>query len=139
MNDDLQKQLADLLAKLMTVAQDGATWAGQQIPPLVQEKILYGRVVHSLYVVLFAIVAWRAAVSARGFFQQACAQRAAKSKSGFDSDIWPDRPGGLASIACALVTMITAGIALANVQRALLVWLAPRLYIVEWLADLVKK
>jgi hypothetical protein len=52
-NDELQKQLAALLAKLSDYAGDATKFAADQIPPLVQEKIVYGRVSETLSLVIF--------------------------------------------------------------------------------------
>lgn len=53
MNDELQKQLAQLLAKLMEYTDDAAKFAGNQIPPLVQEKIIFGRAWETTLCLLF--------------------------------------------------------------------------------------
>lgn len=137
MNEELQKQLAALLASLMNVASDGAKWAGSQIPPLVQEKILYGRISHTAWAVLFAVVAWQAARVTAMFYRQACADRADRASKGFDPHIWPDRPGGLPSIGCGALVFIASCLAVLNLNDALLAWFAPRLYIVEWLRTLI--
>jgi hypothetical protein len=55
MNEELQKQLAEMLAALMRVAQDGSAWAQGQIPMLVQEKILYGRVSMTAWMLLYGL------------------------------------------------------------------------------------
>lgn len=137
MNPDLQKQLADMLAKLTDVAGAASSWAGQQIPPLVQEKIVYGRISSTCWVVLIAVAIWPVAVYTRRFYRQACADRA--SKEGYRSDIWPERPGGLASMLGAVLTVGLTVSFFINLNEALLVWFAPRLYVVEWLRGMVSK
>lgn len=48
MNEQLQLQLADLLKSLMGFASDATAWGKQEIPLLIQEKILLGRVEETL-------------------------------------------------------------------------------------------
>lgn len=126
MNEQLQKQLADLLAKLVAVAQDAGNFAANQIPPLVQEKIRIGRieVVGSLVVDLF--IAYVAVQLLRW-----CAS--------LDFDI--DRHGGVipASIGGGALAILALAFTVMDCHIALLVWFAPRLYIVEWLKDMVAK
>ena len=44
MNEELQKQLAALLQSLMQLGGEARQFANEQIPPLVAEKILLGRI-----------------------------------------------------------------------------------------------
>jgi len=113
MNEQLQKQLAELLAK----AQDAAMWAGSQIPPLVQEKIVFGRAWETLCLVLLivgVVISYRI------------------TRWGVESDNEASFFGGFAGIAMA-------GVAIAQTHAVLMVWFAPRLYIVEWLRSMIQK
>lgn len=124
MTPELQKQLAELLAKLMDVASDATKWAGSQIPPLVQEKIMLGRVVESAWMLaaaVFAFVIIRASVR---FWPRALQL----TKDGDDPVVVVPVLGvGLGFV----VLMI-------RLEAFALVWFAPRLYIVEWLKSMVK-
>lgn len=121
MNPDLQKQLAEMLAKLTDVAGDATAFAKAQIPPLVQEKIAFGRVWESalLAALLAALVlvlhiagrAWRENWTGDGF-------------------------GGV--MLYALAAGICIGV-IGQAHECLLAWIAPRLYIVEWLTSMVTK
>ena len=138
MNDELQRQLAELVKQLVAVANDAGGWARTQIPPLVQEKILYGRIQHSVLVVVCAVVAWRAAIYTQTFYRQACAHREAEDGR-YSSSIWPDRPGGLASILCASICVGSVIFAVVHLNYAVMAWLTPRLFIVEWLISMTTK
>jgi len=127
MNDDLQKQLAEMLAKLSATVQEGATWAGQQIPPLVQEKILLGRIESLIDLAVFAGVAY---VGYR--ILRYCAVTL-KWDVDRNERIIPFSMGG---VGLCLFGSICAAL---SVHDVILVWFAPRLYIVEWLAGLVRK
>ena len=135
MNEELQRQLAALLSHLLVLANDAGGWVEAQIPPLVQEKILYGRIQHTILGVLFAVAAWRAAVFVRRFYQQA---NAIRPEERHRFDIWPERPGG---IPCVLSTVVCLGsvlLAVNHLEWAVMAWLTPRLFIVEWLLYLGK-
>ncbi len=135
MNDELQKQLAAFIQQLLAAANDVDAVARSQIPPLLQEKILYGRLEHSVLGILFAVVTWRAAVLAQQFFREA---RADKAATGSHADFWPERPGGLASIGAAVVAIGFAVGAVIHLDYAVMAWVSPRLFIVEWLLWLKK-
>lgn len=126
MNPDLQKQLAELLARGMDVASDASKWAAQQIPPLVQEKIVFGRayetaaeigsLVMAAILIRLAMKLWRLAHA-----------------DDYDNPLHV--VGGLiTSIVCVLPVIC----AISEAESFFMVWFAPRLYIVEWLRTFVK-
>lgn len=135
MNDDLQKQLAELLKQLMAVASDAGKWAASQVPPLVQEKIVFGRVTLTVQL-LAAIVAL--AISVRVFRHAwAINQEAVKTKEIYD--LWPETRGAGVCMLSAASAIVFALMSATTFESAAMVWFAPRLYIVEWLTNLVKK
>lgn len=130
MDPELQKQLAALLAKLMDVAQQGATWTADQIPPLIQEKITYGRIREPAYLVVWIVVClcvWRALPNALALAHESPDLSAREVA------------GGISTAALAVLGVVGFIAALMQVDAVLQVWLAPRLYIVEWLSSLIKK
>lgn len=122
MNEELQKQLAEMLAKLMTFAEDGAKWAGEQIPPLVREKIALGRAEESVWMAVSVGLLLAGVVIA--------------------VKTWPWMVDNLDYGPTPLVTAVAVlpGIIAVsgNLHGFLLVWFAPRLYIVEWLRTLIQ-
>ena len=128
MNPELQKQLADMLAKLTDATTGAVTWASAQIPPLVTEKIALGRAEESLWmafsIALFigaaicSVMLWRSALSGEGMDEDTCAAICF---------------GQLVLFALGLLPVYW------NLHSFLLVWFAPRLYIVEWLKTMVTK
>jgi magnesium-transporting ATPase (P-type) len=124
MNADLQKQLTDLLTALSSTVTHTAEWAGQQIPPLIQEKILFGRIWETvLGVLLFASVAVAVTIVLYAWN---------------DSNDWDE------DARCFVVIVGTIGFVafttatIIQLQSIMLVWFAPRLYIIEWLHSMVK-
>lgn len=129
MNDQLQKQLADMLASLTQVTKDGAGWVGNQIPPLVHEKILFGRVnepAQLILVVVFFYVMFRCA--------KACYKKIREDES------YNDPTGWILGMAGSIGGMLILSIGFCfQLETTLMVWFAPRLYIVEWLKSMVTK
>lgn len=117
MNEELQKQLAALLSSLMAFGADAKQFAADQIPPLVAEKIAFGRVEDTLFFVVFAV--------ACGF----CVRWTVWS-------VREEHPIGIATVLCGAIFGFIAALAL---HESLMVWFAPRLYIVEWLKGMVTK
>ncbi len=126
MNEELQKQLAELLASLMNVAKDGAQWAKGEIPLLVQEKIALGRFEESIYFFAPAIGAC------------VLAWLLVKKIGPLEIKAEPDIPPLFSMIFGGIATVMLVVGAGAGFHDFAMVWFAPRLYIVEWLTSLVK-
>lgn len=128
MSKDLQKQLAELLAGLMNFASDAKQFAAQQIPPLVQEKITLGRVEESIY---FAACM---ALFAGGMYALWHFWKWGVAAGKEDDDMY-----GPLCLGSLLILAISVVPPLRDLHDFLLVWFAPRLYIVEWLKTMVTK
>lgn len=123
MDPELTKQLQQLLAALLANAQDAATWAKAELPLLVKEKIAFGRAWDSallvvlLLVSIFVVKAWNrwSAYEANDVFNK-----------------------GALAIPMGIATVLWLGMCVAQLHDVLLVWFAPRLYIVEWLIGMLK-
>ena len=124
MNPELQKQLAEMLAKLT----EAGTWAGEQIPPLVQEKILFGRVIEPLW--MFVSIALMYGGYRAG---RACQKIAVEA---YDSD-GKEFAGVMGVIGSVVVIVGGAVIFFSSIEPTIMAWLAPRLYILEWLKGMV--
>lgn len=129
MNPKLTEQLQQTLAALLANAQDAAAWTKGQIPSLVQEKILFGRVNETVQLVLCGVALYFAVKCCR-----ICLAKAQECGYGDDPVGWVL---GTAAMGAASGVLIVAGFS--QVQTVLMVWFAPRLYIVEWLMAQVHK
>ena len=130
MNEQLQKELAAWLSQLRGAAESGVNFALEQAPLVVQEKILYGRVVETVWLLIgLACVAacivllpkmWRKAIHL------------------VNNERWDE----ITYIPCVITTIVatipTFFIVEVHIAPVIKVWFAPRLYVVEWLATLVK-
>lgn len=125
MDPNLTAQLQQLLAAMLSNVQDGATWAKGQIPLLVQEKIAFGRAWElALLVLLLALLIgmWRGAYPAW-------------KTHDFEDEV---SSGMVGIFLVALPTLLLIIFSIEQVHDVLLVWFAPRLYIVEWLVGMTK-
>lgn len=125
MNEELQKQLAALLAQLMTAANDAAKFAGDQIPPLIQEKIAFGRAWETITLAMVIV-----GLAVGGYWLK----RFWKFARDTPDDDWVS--GAMFS---TLGFLIAVGVCIDRMHQTLLVWFAPRLYIVEWLKGMVSR
>jgi hypothetical protein len=131
MDPKLSEQLQQMLAALLKNAQDAAAWASGQVPLLVQEKITLGRAEESLYMGAALLVTGLGAVALYKIwvFRNRCVAAGQE----LEGDITVG-----AFIGTAIFAIIGVLPPLSMMHSFLMVWFAPRLYIVEWLASQVK-
>lgn len=132
MDATLKEQLQELLATLLRNAQDAAAWAKGEIPALVREKVALGRVEESFYMGACLLITLTVLIVSIRFFRR-CQVWAAAAASEDTDETW-------LVYAFGQLVLLLIGIVppLAQVHSFLLVWIAPRLYIVEWLQGMVK-
>lgn len=122
MNEQLQQQLAEYLKAIAGAAKSGTDFVLTQAPLVVQEKVLYGRIVEPLGMLLGLAVlwgGWRLCVAGKPFY--------AKDDGAF-IPLFMLR--GVSMVAGGIVTVVQA-------NATALVFAAPRLYILEWAMHLV--
>ncbi len=132
----LSEQLQQTLAALLANAQDAAAWTKGQVPLLVQEKILFGRIWSTAMVIMLAALGVWLYGSSKQFYAVA---KAHKDAGRHDVDMWLERPGGMLNIGAAILCAVVSCLALEAGRNAALAWFAPRLYIVEWLMEQMHK
>ena len=125
MDDNLKQQLSELLALLLNSAKDGAMWAKGEIPLLIQEKLTYG-LASSLFAIVLCAVLFTAAV------YTFCWGWRKTNEEGYYGDM-----GVVMMVLSATFGIPVLICFIIEAQGVLKIWLAPRLYIVEWLSGLV--
>ena len=115
MSEELQKQLALLLEKLLAGAEQMKDFAAEQLPPLVEEIIRLGRVEHTAFVQI-AVTLLAVAIQKRQTWRELLDD---------DNPLGLLIPGGLIFVGGALL--------LTHTHECFTAWAAPRLYIIEWL------
>jgi hypothetical protein len=133
MNDIIKTDLTDratrLLDYLETSVEKGGDFLSEQAPEVVRELILYHRVLHTSYVVAAIVVIF---VSMFAFWKMVIPE---SRKSFMDQNDAIIMVGG--SI-CFLVLVATFIVLLIHTSLCLKVWLAPRVFILEEIARLLK-
>lgn len=145
MNPELQKELAAWLIKLKDAADAGASFALEQAPLIVQEKVAYGRISAIVWVLIPLVLAPLAVFAAARLAHRVSAlsiQREELKRGGqwtqaleiIDEQI----PAAVAAALCGIGGFVFTLTAFAQIDEAIKVWFAPRLYVAEWLAGLLK-
>jgi len=122
--DELAKQLAAFLATI----KPGMDWAIEQAPLVVQEKILYGRVIHTAFVGMGLV-----GVPAAFYFARWSVGRLRATESDDAETVWI-----FATLSAVVAEIVCSVMLFVNWQDAIMVWVAPRLYILKWIAEMVK-
>ena len=126
MSEELQKSLNEYLSSLASTVKDGATFAGEQIPLVIQEKLSFDLVWAIVWMVMGIILL------------VVCGWLITMGRKVYNLDRYNESIIGYAicSVASGLVGI---GLMLNNLYIILNITLAPRLYIVEWVMGMVKK
>jgi hypothetical protein len=134
MNDEMKKALSDFLGLLLEGIKTGTSFAQQQIPLVIQEKLNYE--IYSsfawmgiwLFIILLAWIVqqtvWRITNPKRtGKSRLAEGEEAARAITTIGAVL--GSIGGLIDI-------------IYNIDHVVYVWVAPRVYLLEWLKELIK-
>lgn len=122
MNEQLQKELAAWLSQLREATQSGASFAIDQAPKIVQEKIIVGRVEETVFFVALVALTFGLAWFVRHVSR----------------DDYPSEGAIIGSIFAGIGMCITAVLSFVAFHNAAMAWFAPRIYVIEWLVGMVK-
>ena len=123
MDPQLKAQLEIFLASLISTTERGLTVAEAQIPQVIQEKLLYDSVEALMYTVLCVLL-----LIATGFLVR-YAMFLYNTKP--SDDVW------MISTLVSIITAITGFGLTFNIFTLLKIYLAPRVYILEWLRSML--
>lgn len=127
MNEETTKQLNEFLSKL----NDGGDIILEQAPLFIQEIVTYGRGVHTAAFLAGIVLAFSTAAASTWFFKRS---NEAGSRGNQDAGTGL----GVAGIFSVIIGgAVSAVLTFSNFDAMVQVWLAPRLYVVEYLAKLV--
>lgn len=126
MKEELAKQLAAWLERLSA----GADFVVAQAPSIVQERLLFGRISETFY---FAVGVIGCALFAFAIHRHIAR---AKAEAGAHFDMIDDAnpcvvlPSFFGVVLCGVFAAV-------KVEALILVWFAPRIYIINWLRGLL--
>jgi len=122
MNEQLQSKLVEILSGIQSATKAAGDFAMEQLPDIAQSYLLYGRISLLLYVLLGVAL-----------FGVACL--ALRAATRHDADEWTQVIGGVGSVFSAAFGLGLIGV---NLSGALLVWMAPKVWLLKELANLIK-
>jgi hypothetical protein len=121
MKEELQGKLVEILTSIQTAAGKASDFAMEQLPDIAQQYVAYGRAAHTMGAVLGVCMLAAAVLAFRRL-----------SRPDFEGPAELFVFGGLLS---GVSGLIVTGI---NTTSALLVWLAPKVWLLKEIATLIK-
>jgi hypothetical protein len=127
-------QIQSWSAELLSWVQSGVDFTAEQVPLLVEEVILWGIAENALWVLIFGTIAGVAGFISRKFWN--AWGKWSKKKGNTD-----DEEAGCCAgfIVCAAISLLFSIFSLSHLITAVQAYVAPRLYLIEYLTELSKK
>ena len=120
MKEELQGKLVEILTSIQTAAGKASDFAMEQLPDIALQYVMYGRAINTLYVivglVLLAVLLW-------------LLPRAVKAIN--EAEVWPIPVYMFGGSTCAAILLSSIG-------PAMLVWFAPKVWLLKEIAGLLK-
>jgi hypothetical protein len=135
MNDQMQQQLASYLKEFVETVKAGGEFALTQAPLIVQEKVLFGRVMSTGLLMVCLVAAIVLIRYARSNYAMAAQAKADDGRPYWEFTAYR---GGVLAVVCSIAGAACCLAAIGFAHDTVQVWFAPRLYILEWAASLLK-
>ncbi len=143
MNEELQQALADLVNKSVEMGGNAIAFTKEQLPEVIQQLLIWKLAANAIVLVIAIILLLLACKLARYIFKSKPAD------GGDDTLFWTGRSWRAGemefsevSIICTIasVFVVPGGVIAALVagSQALQIWLAPKVYLIEYAASLAK-
>jgi hypothetical protein len=132
MNEQLQTQLASVIKSLVDAVTAAKDFALDQLPSVVAEFLVYARVTETLDVVLSLGLMLALGVTAKRLHR--------KGVSVSNGDTWgnPAEPYYCGATFAAVFALGCFVVALMNLNELIMVWAAPKVYLIKHIAVLVR-
>ena len=125
MNNEMQDKLVEILSSIQTATGKAADFAIEQLPDVAQSYVMYGRI---------SITFWLIASLAAIFGSWKLIRFSRKL---LDEDAWS--AGGTYGVVFGVAGMFIFPImAVANLNAAILVWVAPKVWLLKEIAGMLK-
>jgi len=126
MDKDLESKLSSVLDLIISGAKDATHWTLEQAPDVAREMVAAGRVKSVFAIVVIAGISAVFAMLARKAFKKA------------ETDTSSDADWVTAFMLATVASVVLAIAALVNIYGAITIWFAPRVYLLEEAAKLLK-
>ena len=128
---ETKDQLNRFMDNMNSAIEGGADFVLEQAPLVVQEIVVWGRVEHTTWVVLSVAMMTTAILV---FKKKGLPYCATLDNSTGNRDI----ATAFSWLAFVIVTVISSTVFAVNLTHCLKAWFAPRLYVIEYIADALK-
>lgn len=125
MKEELQGKLVEILTSIQTAAGKASDFAMEQLPDIAQSYVAYGRAYYTLIVLAFMVIS---VVLGRMVWK--CA-RSKRFDNGEPAEV-------LGTIFGAVGMCLFVGVGIAHLSGLLLVWFAPKVWLLKEIASLIK-
>lgn len=143
MKEELQSKLVEILTSIQTATGKASDFALEQLPDIAQSYVTYGRV-YLLVMVVFGVVvlglgAYLCVLGIRAFKRGEAEYRKDHPTNQYRI-LYRDRyeMGWFQFIGCSLASIIGAAVFLTAFGPAMLVWFAPKVWLLKEIAGLLK-
>lgn len=124
--DELQTKLVEILSSIQSATGKASDFAMEQLPEIAQSYVLYGRVSLTFYLVFGLSILGGLTLLAHRIEREG-----KKADKDFPSGLPYFTLGGTGAL-------LGGGMFLANLSSAMLVWFAPKVWLLKEIASLVK-
>jgi hypothetical protein len=132
MNDELQGKLVEVLTGISEGVSQAKDFAVDQLPDVAQQYIMFGMVWET---VAFVSLFFGSLVFAYGFKFGVNWKKKLKEEEGIYSD---DIGPFMVMLLSAISFLLSALLSLDQLKAVLMVWFAPKLYLLQGIAELIK-
>lgn len=129
-NTNLQNALADMINKTVGGVERGVEFLSGQLPDVIHQLLVFKMcwaIVSTLLIVVCLVVIWKITGA---LFD--------KSEENKWRDFWPCFPCCVTSIIAIIATPVGLTVVCSKIKTILMIWLAPKLYLLEYAAELLK-
>lgn len=134
MKDELQTKLVEILSSIQSATGKASDFAMEQLPEIAQSYVLYGRIEATFWTLALSALAVACVIVAVRF---GFADREAVYKGGYSDGEWFARRI-IVSVFGTIASVVVSASALHSVTAFLLVWFAPKVWLLKEIASLVK-
>lgn len=129
MNEQLQQALASILGKTMQGVEAGVSFLSTEIPDVIHQLLLF-KLVWSAIIAVILVTTCFFLISKGWKVSKKANEEVSSSNKGF--------PWFVYGAVCVLPSVIMFFVILGSLKNVIQIWLAPKIYLIEYAASLAK-